>query len=114
MGPLSRQAAMGLRKSFPKDRNYEFWNIAMCYLISVQSGVPEKDRMLFGTLAYRMITKAVEAIPPGQVCNELGLREEILMFCRTASLHPGKNWRLQKKSRCLSRFSTRLVAHKSL
>ncbi|KAL6250283.1 hypothetical protein RBB50_002584 [Rhinocladiella similis] len=66
MGPLSRQAAMGLRKSFPKDRNYEFWNIAMCYLISVQSGVPEKDRMLFGTLAYRMITKAVEAIPASQ------------------------------------------------
>ncbi|KAJ9633532.1 uncharacterized protein PV06_06173 [Exophiala oligosperma] len=62
----AQKAAMGLRKSFPKDRNYEFWNIAMCYLISVQSGVPEKDRMLFGTLAYRMITKAVEAIPPGQ------------------------------------------------
>ncbi|KIW17605.1 hypothetical protein PV08_04800 [Exophiala spinifera] len=62
----AQKAAMGLRKSFPQDRNYEFWNIAMCYLISIESSVPEKDRILFGTLAYRMIIKAVEAIPPSQ------------------------------------------------
>lgn len=59
---------MGLRKSFPKERNYEFWNIMMCYLIHLQQDLPEKDRSLFGTLAYRMISKAAETIPADQVC----------------------------------------------
>ncbi|OCT54475.1 hypothetical protein CLCR_00775 [Cladophialophora carrionii] len=54
---------MGLRNSFPKERQYEFWNILMCYLIHKQEDIPENERMLFGTLAYRMISKAAEAIP---------------------------------------------------
>jgi N-terminal acetyltransferase B complex non-catalytic subunit len=58
---------MGLRNSFPKERQYEFWNIAMCYLIHKQEDLPEKDRTLFGTLAYRMISKAAESIPVDQV-----------------------------------------------
>ncbi|KAI1614285.1 N-acetyltransferase B complex non catalytic subunit-domain-containing protein [Exophiala viscosa] len=62
----AQKATMGLRKSFPKDRNYEFWNIMMCYLIHMQEGLPEKDRTLFGTLAYRMISKSAETIPAGQ------------------------------------------------
>lgn len=66
MGPI-RQATMGLRNAFPKERNYEFWNILMCYLIHMQDELPEKDRMLFGTLAYRMISKAAEIIPRDQV-----------------------------------------------
>ncbi|KIX00353.1 uncharacterized protein Z518_10492 [Rhinocladiella mackenziei CBS 650.93] len=62
----AQKATMGLRKSFPKERNYEFWNILMCLLIHMQHDLPEKDRMLFGTLAYRMISKATETIPLGQ------------------------------------------------
>jgi hypothetical protein len=58
---------MGLRKSFPKERNYEFWNIMMCYLIHMDDGLSEKEKMLFGTLAYRMISKAAEIIPADQV-----------------------------------------------
>ncbi|KIW72064.1 hypothetical protein, variant [Phialophora macrospora] len=54
---------MGLRNSFPKERQYEFWNILMCYLIHKQEDIPENERALFGTLAYRMISKAAEAIP---------------------------------------------------
>ncbi|KIV94471.1 hypothetical protein PV10_02237 [Exophiala mesophila] len=57
----AQKATMGLRKSFPKDRNYEFWNIMMCHLIHQDhDGVDEKTRLLFATLAYRMITKAAE------------------------------------------------------
>lgn len=59
---------MGMRNNFPKERHYEFWNILMCHLISRQESLPEKDRTLFGTLAYRMMTKAAEAIPVGEVC----------------------------------------------
>ncbi|KAJ4505984.1 hypothetical protein HRR83_008499 [Exophiala dermatitidis] len=62
----AQKATMGLRKSFPRDRNYEFWNILMCFLIHMQRDLPEKDRMLFGTLAYRMISKAAETIPTDQ------------------------------------------------
>ena len=62
---------MGLRNSFPKERQYEFWNILMCFLINRQEDLPEKDRMLFGTLAYRMISKAAEGIPKDEVCFKL-------------------------------------------
>ncbi len=58
---------MGLRNAFPRERQYEFWNILMCFLIHKQDDFPEKDRMLFGTLAYRMISKAAEAIPKDEV-----------------------------------------------
>jgi len=58
---------MGLRKSFPKERNYEFWNIMMCALIQHDRTQAAKDRNLFGTLAYRMISKAAETISTDQV-----------------------------------------------
>lgn len=58
---------MGLRKSFPKERNYEFWNIMMCSLIQSDRTQADKDRNLFGTLAFRMISKAAETIPTDQV-----------------------------------------------
>ncbi|OAL23800.1 hypothetical protein AYO22_06119 [Fonsecaea multimorphosa] len=57
---------MGLRNSFSKERDYEFWNILMCHLIHMQQDLPDKDRTLFGTLAYRMISKAAEAIPKNE------------------------------------------------
>ncbi|KAK5064177.1 hypothetical protein LTR84_000009 [Exophiala bonariae] len=57
---------MGLRKSFPKERNYEFWNIMMCSLIQSDRTQADKDRNLFGTLAFRMISKAAETIPTDQ------------------------------------------------
>jgi N-terminal acetyltransferase B complex non-catalytic subunit len=58
---------MALRKGFSKDRNYDFWNILMCYLISRDVSRPEKERTLFGTLAYRLISKAAEAVPTDKV-----------------------------------------------
>ena len=60
---------MALRKGFPKDRNYDFWNVLMCYLISQDQTLPERDRVLFGTLAYRMISKSAEAVPDHKVGN---------------------------------------------
>ena len=58
---------MALRKAFPKDRHYEFWNILMYYLVYRDASVPEKDRNLLGTLAYRLISKAAESIPADPV-----------------------------------------------
>jgi len=58
---------MTLKKAFPRERMYDFWNILMCYLIHEDRNVPEKDRKLFGTLANRMISKAAQAGPPDKV-----------------------------------------------
>lgn len=58
---------MALRKAFPKERKYDFWNILMCYLIHQDERIAEKDRKLFGTLANRMIVKAAQPTPPEKV-----------------------------------------------
>jgi len=58
---------MALKKAFPKERMYDFWNILMCYLIHEDAKASEKDRQLFGTLANRMISKAAQSGPPEKV-----------------------------------------------
>lgn len=54
---------MALRKAFPNERIYDFWNILLCFLVERDVRVSEKERVLFGTLAYRLISKFAEAIP---------------------------------------------------
>lgn len=56
---------MSLQKNFPKDRKYYFWSIFLSYLISIDDASSETDRKLFGTLAYRMISKAAAEVPEG-------------------------------------------------
>lgn len=56
---------MSLQKNFPKDRKYYFWAIFLSYLISVDDASSETDKKLFGTLAYRMISKAAAEVPEG-------------------------------------------------
>ncbi len=58
---------MALRKSSPKDRNYEFWTIFMCCLMYEDRSISEKERNMFGTLAYRMLSKAADAVPQDPV-----------------------------------------------
>ena len=48
---------MALRKAFPNERDYDFWNILLCFLVHRDSSVEEKQRTMFGMLAYRMISK---------------------------------------------------------
>ncbi|PGH03515.1 hypothetical protein AJ79_07350 [Helicocarpus griseus UAMH5409] len=59
----AQKAAMSLQNNFPKDRKYYFWAIFMCYLITIDPANSETDRKLFGTLAYRMISKAASSVP---------------------------------------------------
>ena len=63
-----RQAAVALRKAFPKERKYEFWKTLFSYLIQMDPAADEKQRKLFGTLAYRFISKAAEMVPRDKVC----------------------------------------------
>jgi N-terminal acetyltransferase B complex non-catalytic subunit len=58
---------MALRKILPKDPKHDFWSIIMCSLISHDPSVSDKDRSVFGMLAYRMLSKATEARRPDPV-----------------------------------------------
>lgn len=60
---------MSLQKNFPRERKYYFWAIFLCHLIAQEPTSSEMDRKLFGTLAYRMISKAAADIPSNQVCD---------------------------------------------
>ena len=71
MWSTSRQATMALRKAVPTDRNYDFWNIFMNYMMSKDEKLPEKERSMYRTLAYRMLGRAVEAVPAGKVSGRL-------------------------------------------
>lgn len=59
---------MSLQANFPKERNYYFWAIFLGHLIAIDSRSSDADRKLFGTLAYRMISKAADSIPSDPVC----------------------------------------------
>lgn len=62
---------MALRRSSPKDRDHDFWIIFMYYMIHQDPFIPEKERNLFGTLAYRMLSKAAEAVPRDPVSDNI-------------------------------------------
>ncbi|EPS28723.1 hypothetical protein PDE_03669 [Penicillium oxalicum 114-2] len=59
----AQKAAMSLQKNFPRDRKYYFWAIFLSHLIATDARSSETDRKLFGTLAYRMISKAAADVP---------------------------------------------------
>lgn len=59
---------MSLQKTSPKQRRYYFWAILLGYLVANDTASSEADRKLFGTLAYRMISKAADDVPDDPVC----------------------------------------------
>ena len=58
---------MSLRKAFPKERKYDFWKTLFSYLIHEDPTLEDNQRKLFGTLAYRFISKAAEIVPEDKV-----------------------------------------------
>ena len=60
---------MSLQINFPKMRNYYFWAIFLSYLTATDSKISEAERKIFGTLAYRMASKAAESVPSDPVCS---------------------------------------------
>ncbi|KAL4944916.1 hypothetical protein BDV06DRAFT_186114 [Aspergillus oleicola] len=59
----AQNAAMSLQNNFPKKRKYYIWAIFLSYLLAVDEASSDMDRKLFGTLAYRMVSKAAESVP---------------------------------------------------
>lgn len=70
---------MSLKSNFNNKRDYYFWATFLCYLITLDSRASNTDRKLFGTLAYRMISKAAEDVPTDPVCK---------IFFQPLSLYP--------------------------
>lgn len=58
---------MSLQKNFPKERKYYFWAIVLTHLLATDAASSETERKLFGTLAYRMISKAAADVPVNAV-----------------------------------------------
>lgn len=58
---------MSLQKNFPKNRAYYFWAIFLTHMVSVDNESSETEKKLFGTLAYRMISKAGADVPVAPV-----------------------------------------------
>jgi hypothetical protein len=67
------QTTSALRKTWPKERKYEFWNIQMCLCVLQDSKVDQAKRNLLGTLAYRMLQKMVNDMPQDQVRRRMRL-----------------------------------------
>lgn len=59
---------MTLQNNFPKTRKYHLWAIFLSYMVSADEAGSDMDRKLFGTLAYRMVSKAAESVPSDPVC----------------------------------------------
>ncbi|KAF8416699.1 N-acetyltransferase B complex non catalytic subunit-domain-containing protein [Tirmania nivea] len=59
-----QKAAMHLQKQFPKRREYYFWAVMSCLLLHNSLPETSNERKLFGMLAYRMIIKSRDEVPP--------------------------------------------------
>ncbi|KAB8199981.1 N-acetyltransferase B complex non catalytic subunit-domain-containing protein [Aspergillus parasiticus] len=59
----AQKAAMTLQNNFPKTRKYYLWAIFLSHLVATDQASSEPDRKLFGTLAYRMVSKAADSVP---------------------------------------------------
>lgn len=59
---------MSLQSNFPRTRKYYFWAILLSQLTATDAKSSEAERKLFGTLAYRMASKAADNVPTDAVC----------------------------------------------
>ncbi|KAL8908750.1 MAG: hypothetical protein Q9207_000607 [Kuettlingeria erythrocarpa] len=58
----ARKAAMAYTRHFPNKREPFFWAIFANFMASKSSKIPDQEKALCGTMAYRMCAKAAEAV----------------------------------------------------
>ncbi|KAJ5647149.1 hypothetical protein N7490_003521 [Penicillium lividum] len=81
----AQKASMSLQKNFPRERKYYFWAIFCSHMLAINEKSSEMDRKLFGTLAYRMISKAAADVPtdPTQLLSQpraIQKSEEVMLL----------------------------------
>ncbi|KAK9430107.1 N-acetyltransferase B complex non catalytic subunit-domain-containing protein [Lipomyces doorenjongii] len=80
-----QKAAMALQKSFPR-RQYTLWTIVSCYLLAISDVVLTQERVLFSTLASRLISHiepmrtAEEAVLKARVLELLPMTDDLISF----------------------------------
>ncbi|KAJ5281589.1 hypothetical protein N7478_006961 [Penicillium angulare] len=83
----AQKATMSLQKNFPRERKYYFWAIFCSHMLATDDRSSEMDRKLFGTLAYRMASKAAADVPsdPAQLLSQpraIQKSEELLLLVK--------------------------------
>ncbi|KAJ5915147.1 Cytoskeleton organization protein (Dec1) [Penicillium verhagenii] len=83
----AQKASMSLQKNFPRERKYYFWAIFCTHMLAEDKKSSEMERKLFGTLAYRMISKAAADVPtdPAQLLSQpraIQKSEEMVLLVR--------------------------------
>lgn len=91
----AQQISAILCRSFPDERRYTFWNIAVTHLFSTSSQAPVDKRKLYGTLAQRQIERIAQAVeqeksksddPSSRPANSLS-EEEVLLLYEVVTTH---------------------------
>ncbi|KAI5309023.1 hypothetical protein KEM55_004273 [Ascosphaera atra] len=81
----AQKAAMSLQFNF-KERKFYFWAVFLCYMVAVDPASSDMDRKLFGTLAYRMVSKAASLVPsdPQELAPPRAVKtsEELLLLVK--------------------------------
>ncbi|KAF6838332.1 hypothetical protein CPLU01_02444 [Colletotrichum plurivorum] len=91
----AQQIAAVLDKSFPSDRSYLFWNIAITHLLATSDQCPAGKKQLYGMLALKQMQRAAQSAEQhggttknGDVPDRaIKTEEEILLFYRILEAH---------------------------
>ncbi|PBP18509.1 cytoskeleton organization protein (Dec1) [Diplocarpon rosae] len=88
----ARQIANSLEKSFPKNRNYIFWNISTMFLFSIQPKCPEMQKKIWGGLALGQMGKLANATKQALDQKQLSIRsiqspQELLLLQRVTQTY---------------------------
>ncbi|KAL0938293.1 uncharacterized protein CTRU02_204903 [Colletotrichum truncatum] len=91
----AQQIAAVLDKSFPQERSFLFWNIAITHLLATSDQCPAGKKQLYGMLALKQMQRAAQfteqhsgAEKNGDVPDRaIKTEEEILLFYRILEAH---------------------------
>ncbi|CAL3964286.1 unnamed protein product [Diplocarpon coronariae] len=88
----ARQIANSLEKSFPKNRDYIFWNISTMFLFSIQPNCPETQKKIWGGLALGQMGKLANATKQAMDQKQVSIRsiqspQELLLLQRVTQVY---------------------------
>ncbi|KAE9570348.1 hypothetical protein CGMCC3_g13465 [Colletotrichum fructicola] len=91
----AQQIAAILDRSFPSERSFMFWNIAVTHLLAISDQCPAGKKQLYGMLALKQMQRAAQfaeqhsgAEKNGNVPDRaIKTEEEILLFYRIMEAH---------------------------
>ncbi|TIC89721.1 hypothetical protein CH35J_012746 [Colletotrichum higginsianum] len=90
----AQQIAAVLDRSFPQERSFMFWNIAITHLLATSDQCPAGKKQLYGMLALKQMQRAAQFAEQrgteknGEVSDRaIKTEEEILLFYRILEAH---------------------------